>query len=129
MKLRYRINGSVIAALTACLAIAGSAVADAPPVDLAVKSSDVAAMNGPQATDSAAPENGDSGNPQCAAFEADPKADVGDILRAGCKPTLAQMSALMDNPLGNVAMLFTQFDLYQMKEPTTGKREDKYNYM
>ena len=31
------------------------------------------------------------------------------------------MSALMDNPLGNVAMLFTQFDVYLMENPATGK--------
>ena len=56
-------------------------------------------------------------SPECAAFAADPDADVGDIIRAGCQPTLAQMSALMDNPLGNVAMLFTQFDLSILENP------------
>jgi len=39
------------------------------------------------------------------------------------------MSKLMDNPLGNVAMLFTQFDIYQLKDPNTGRTEEKYNYM
>jgi len=43
-------------------------------------------------------------SPECEAFALDPNADVGDIMRAGCEPTLAQMSALMDNPLSNVAM-------------------------
>ena len=70
-----------------------------------------------------------SDNPQCAAFAADLDADVADIIRAGCQPSTAQMSKLMDNPLGNVAMLFTQFDVYQMKDPESGRREDKYNYM
>jgi len=51
---------------------------------------------------------------ECKAFAEDPKADLGEVIRAGCKPTLAQMSKLMDNPLGNVAMLFTQFDVYKM---------------
>jgi hypothetical protein len=51
-------------------------------------------------------------SPECAEFAKDPDADLGKVLKAGCKPTLAQMSALMDNPLGNVAMLFTQFDVY-----------------
>jgi hypothetical protein len=41
---------------------------------------------------------------ECAAFRKDPDADIGDIIRAGCQPTTAQMSALMDNPLGNVAL-------------------------
>ena len=66
---------------------------------------------------------------QCAAFEADPRADVGDIIRAGCKPTTAQMSKLMDNPLGNVAMLFTQFDLYKLENPENGEKDEKFNYM
>ena len=60
---------------------------------------------------------------ECKAFAADPNADVGDIIRAGCKPSIGQMAALMDNPLGNVAMLFTQLDFYVKKEPITG-RED-----
>jgi hypothetical protein len=53
-------------------------------------------------------------SPQCAEFAKDPHADLGEVLKAGCEPTLAQMSKLMDNPLGNVAMLFTQFDVYSM---------------
>jgi len=40
----------------------------------------------------------DSNYEQCAAFRADINADLGEVLRAGCEPTLAQMSALMDNP-------------------------------
>ena len=74
-------------------------------------------------------EGGEPVDPKCAAFAADPAADVGDILRAGCQPTLAQMSALMDNPLGNVAMLFTQFDIYVKKEPISKREDTQYNYM
>ena len=66
---------------------------------------------------------------ECKAFAADPDANVGDIMRAGCKPSLGQMSALMDNPLGNVAMLFTQFDFYVKKDPVTGREDTQYNYM
>ena len=66
---------------------------------------------------------------ECLAFEKNLDADLGDVLRAGCKPTLAQMSALMDNPLGNVAMLFTQFDLTRMKNQDNNKTARKYNYM
>ncbi len=51
---------------------------------------------------------------ECRKFANDIHADLGEVLKAGCEPTLAQMSALMDNPLGNVAMLFTQFDVYRM---------------
>jgi hypothetical protein len=66
---------------------------------------------------------------ECKAFQADPDADVGDIIRAGCQPTIAQMSALMDNPLGNVAMLFTQADFYVKRDPSTGREDTQYNYM
>ncbi len=62
----------------------------------------------------AAPESDAIKSEECLKFEADIDADLGDVIEAGCKPSLAQMSALMDNPLGNVAMLFTQFDYYKM---------------
>jgi hypothetical protein len=65
----------------------------------------------------------------CAAFNLDPDADLGDIINAGCKPSLAQMSALMDNPIGNVAMMFNQFDVYQMEDPISGTEEPQGNYM
>jgi len=72
---------------------------------------------------------GEPPSAECQAFAADPDADVGDIMRAGCKPTLGQMAALMDNPLGNVAMLFTQFDWYVKKDPVTGREDMQGNYM
>ena len=65
---------------------------------------------------------------KCAEFAKDPDADLGEVMKAGCQPTLAQMSALMDNPLGNVAMLFTQFDLYKMENPANDKEENKGVY-
>ncbi len=68
-------------------------------------------------------------DPKCVAFSADPDADLGEVIKAGCKPSLSQMSALMDNPLGNVAMLFTQFDFYVKKDPATGREDTQYNYM
>jgi len=74
-----------------------------------------------------ASEDGESG--ECAAFAADPDADVGDIIRADCKPTTAQMSKLMDNPLGNVAMLWNQFDFVRLKNPENDKTAYKGNYM
>jgi len=36
-------------------------------------------------------------SPECAAFAKDPDADLGEVLGAGCQPTLAQMSALLDS--------------------------------
>ena len=127
MKSRYRINAAIATVLAACLGMAAPARADAPPLDLEVRPSDASATVNTEAGGSAGDAPAD--NPQCAAFAADPDADVGDIIRAGCQPSLAQMSALMDNPLGNVAMLFTQFDIYQLKDPNTGRTDDKYNYM
>ena len=64
----------------------------------------------------------------CRVFQDNPSSDIGDIIRAGCKPSLAQMSALMDNPLGNVAMLFTQFDWTKLKNESNGRKKDQYLY-
>ena len=66
---------------------------------------------------------------ECRAFASDPDADLGEVLNAGCEPTLAQMSALMDNPLGNVAMLFTQYDYYKMENPDLNEKDYKGVYM
>jgi hypothetical protein len=60
---------------------------------------------------------------QCREFARDIDADLGEVLKAGCEPTLAQMSALMDNPLGNVAMFFNQFDYYRMENSTFNENE------
>jgi hypothetical protein len=65
---------------------------------------------------------------QCLAFAKDIDADLGEVLRAGCEPTLAQMSALMDNPLGNVAMLFTQLDWYRLENDKFNVAENQYVY-
>ena len=65
---------------------------------------------------------------ECQAFRADINANVSDLVRAGCEPTLAQMSKLMDNPLGNVAMLFTQGDWTRLENRKFGKSEDQYLY-
>lgn len=78
-------------------------------------------------TDTAAGD--ESQSEQCLAFAKDPDADLGEVLRAGCQPTLAQMSALMDNPLGNVAMLFNQYDSYHMKNDANGKEAIQGNFM
>ncbi len=66
---------------------------------------------------------------QCAELARDVDADLGVVLKAGCEPTLAQMSALMDNPLGNVAMWINQYDFYKLENAANGKTADKHNYM
>ncbi len=65
----------------------------------------------------------------CQKYRADIDADLGEVLRAGCEPTLAQMSALMDNPIGNVAMMFNQVDAYKMEDPISGTTANQFNYM
>jgi hypothetical protein len=65
---------------------------------------------------------------QCLKFAVDPNADLGDVIRAGCKPTVGQMSALMDNPLGNVAMLFSQYDYYKLKNDANGIEKNQHVY-
>ena len=65
----------------------------------------------------------------CQKYRADIDADLGEVLRAGCEPTLAQMSALMDNPIGNVAMMFNQVDGYKMEDPISGTTANQFNYM
>jgi len=68
-------------------------------------------------------------SPECIEWRKDLDADIGVMLRAGCQPTIGQMSALMDNPLGNVAMLFTQFDYTRLENPAFDEGDYKYNYM
>jgi hypothetical protein len=133
MQPRTAIVGAV-AAIAACFVIAAHAGADTPESDFGVKRSDLVAVNDPPPAGSISaedtpPPGDDPTNPQCAAFAADMDADVGDIIRAGCTPTTAQMSALMDNPLGNVAMLWTQFDFTRMENPANNKTANKGNYM
>jgi hypothetical protein len=65
----------------------------------------------------------------CTAFAADKDADLGEVLEAGCEPTLAQMSALMDNPLGNVAMLFMQYDQYFVNREDVDQDANQSNFM
>jgi len=80
----------------------------------------------------AAPDSAEadkSPSADCAKFSKQADADVGDIIRAGCKPTLAQMSALMDNPVGNVAMWWNQVDYYGLENPKFNKSDHKTNYM
>ncbi len=66
---------------------------------------------------------------ECKALRRDPQADIGHMIKIECEPTVGQMAKLMDNPLGNVAMLYTQFDLSRMENPTNGKEANKGNYM
>ncbi len=68
---------------------------------------------------------------ECIAFRADIDANIGDIMRAGCEPTLGQMSKLMDNPIGNVAMWINQVDVFDLTNDEISKSRDEtqVNYM
>ena len=63
---------------------------------------------------------------ECRAFRADMDANIGDIMRAGCEPTTGQMSKLMDNPIGNVAMWINQVDLFSLTNDDFDKDRDEY---
>jgi len=66
---------------------------------------------------------------ECLKFKADHDADVGDVLRAGCQPSTAQMAKLMDNPLGNVAMMLNQYDIIRLRNSANGKEKNQGNFM
>jgi hypothetical protein len=67
---------------------------------------------------------------ECIALREDDFADVGHVLRAGCQPTTAQMSRLMDNPLGNVAMWINQLDVMTLNNDQVDRSaEVMTNYM
>ena len=63
---------------------------------------------------------------ECVAFRADMDANIGDIMRAGCEPTTGQMSKLMDNPVGNVAMWINQVDLISLTNDDFDKDRSEY---
>ncbi len=68
---------------------------------------------------------------ECVAFRANANANIGEIMRAGCEPTLGQMSKLMDNPIGNVAMWINQVDVFDLTNDEISKSRDEtqVNYM
>lgn len=66
---------------------------------------------------------------ECLKFAKDPNANIGAVIKAGCKPTTAQMSTLMNNPVGNVAMWWNQYDSYHMKNDANGEEAIQGNYM
>ncbi|OOV92861.1 hypothetical protein [Pseudomonas sp. MF4836] len=57
--------------------------------------------------------------------------DLKDVVKAGCEPSTEQISKLMDNPVGNLVLLFNQFDYTALKGPhSNGTRYlGKYSFM
>ena len=69
-------------------------------------------------------------SPECRELRKDPMENVGTVIKAGCEPTLAQMSRLMDNPLGNVAMWLNQVDVVTLENDAfPGITKNKTTYM
>ena len=133
--MKWQVRGSLpFVSLVLSLSTTAGLVVTAQAAGESVTDSDLPTMQaGPPLdtdTNGASQQDEKAGNSAaCAAFRADKDADLGKVLKAGCEPTLAQMSALMDNPIGNVAMLFNQVDAYRMEEPDSGIDENQYNYM
>ena len=55
----------------------------------------------------------------CAALQQDLFIDLKEVVKAGCTPSEAQIAKLMDNPVGNFAAVFFQYDYIQLKGPRT----------
>ena len=67
---------------------------------------------------------------ECIKMRQDVFGDVGTILAAGCKPSTEQMSRLMDNPLGGVAMWINQLDVMSLDNDSVDRDpETQTNYM
>ncbi|MDB6143543.1 MAG: hypothetical protein JWP80_2587 [Pseudomonas sp.] len=57
--------------------------------------------------------------------------DLKEVVKAGCDPSSEQISKLMDNPVGNLVLLFNEYDYTALKGPNTnGTRYlGKYSFM
>ncbi len=119
-KLRtYAINFAFLSLTCFVLTFSSSAVAEHSDALFLVENSfDLPSLGEPVQVveaDSQGAQDDAAMSETCRKYAADDDANVSEIVQAGCEPTLAQMSKLMDNPVGNVAMLFTQFDWTQLK--------------
>src|SRR5512139_462326 len=55
----------------------------------------------------------------CAALEQDLFIDLKEVVKAGCTPSPAQISKLLDNPVGNFVAIPFQYDYITIKGPNT----------
>ena len=51
-----------------------------------------------------------------------------EVVRAGCEPSPAQLSKLMDNPVGNLVFIENEFDWIQIKGSAFEGAKDAYVY-
>ncbi|WP_162934920.1 hypothetical protein [Pseudomonas cavernae] len=68
---------------------------------------------------------------KCARMQNDFDIDLHELVKAGCQPSQAQIAKLMDNPVGNLVILFNQFDYTALKGPNSGGTHymGKYSFM
>ncbi|MEN0105485.1 MAG: hypothetical protein AAGC84_03575, partial [Pseudomonas sp.] len=77
----------------------------------------------------------DAGTPSapadCQRLEQDFDIDLKEVVKAGCQPSAQQLAKLMDNPVGNLVLLFNQFDYTALKGPRSGGTRylGKYSFM
>lgn len=67
----------------------------------------------------------------CHRLQQDFDIDLKQVVKAGCDPSTEQIAKLMDNPVGNLVLLFNQFDYTALKGPhSNGTRYlGKYSFM
>ena len=67
----------------------------------------------------------------CHRLQQDFDIDLKQVVKAGCDPSTEQIAKLMDNPVGNLVLLFNQFDYSALKGPhSNGTRYlGKYSFM
>jgi hypothetical protein len=54
--------------------------------------------------------------------------DLKEVVRAGCQPSQAQLSKMMDNPVGSLVFVANQFYWTQLEGPRTNGAIDAYAY-
>ncbi len=65
---------------------------------------------------------------KCAELTSRLDIDLKEVVRAGCEPSPAQLSKLMDNPVGNLVFVENEFDWIQIKGSAFEGAKDAYVY-
>ena len=65
---------------------------------------------------------------KCAELTSRLDIDLKEVVRAGCEPSPAQLSKLMDNPVGNLVFVENEFDWIQIKGSGFEGAKDAYVY-
>ena len=65
---------------------------------------------------------------KCAELTSRLDIDLKEVVRAGCEPSAAQLSKLMDNPVGNLIFVENEFDWIQIKGSAFEGAKDAYVY-